>query len=75
MELPGFGELAEIVFTYLRTDPPSSSVSDIYNKFWVCQLSVHVFYYTLYIFIYIIIKYLHFVQVIRENMKDFLIFL
>jgi len=33
MELPGFGELAEIVFTYLRTDPPSSSVSDIYNKF------------------------------------------
>ena len=29
----------------------------------------------LYVFIYIIIKYLYFVQVIRENMKDFLIFL
>lgn len=75
MELPGFGELSEIVFTYLWTYPPSSSVSDIYNNFWVCQLSVDIFYYTLYVFIYIIIKYLYFVQVVRENMKDFLIFL
>ena len=30
IELPG--ELAEIVFTYIRTYPPCSSVSDIYNK-------------------------------------------
>lgn len=41
----------------------------------MCQLSVQVFYYMLYVFIYIIIKYLYFVQVIIENMKDFLIFL
>lgn len=49
--------------------------SDIYNNFWVCQLSVDIFYYTLYVFICIIIKYFDFVQVVRENMKDFLIFL